>query len=141
MTSFSRRRFGCRWASIVLGVPVIAVLVACGGSSKPAYCADRAGLEESARELPGFVTSADLSGLRTQAEAMEEAANTLVESAKADFPSQTEAIGSAVRSLRGTVEALSPESTPSQFARVGVEAATVVSAVRGFSRATESECG
>ncbi|MBN9622489.1 MAG: hypothetical protein J0H06_05965 [Actinobacteria bacterium] len=141
MAGASRRRPAYRWAAIAAGVPVIAVLAACGGSSKPAYCADRAGLEESVKELPGFVTSADLSGLRTQAETVEEAAGTLVESAKADFPSQTEAIDSSVRSLRGAVAALPPEPTPTQFAQVGVEAATVVSAVRGFSRATESECG
>ncbi|MEZ5078619.1 MAG: hypothetical protein R2725_14380 [Solirubrobacterales bacterium] len=119
----------------------ITSLVACGGSSKPAYCSDRSSLEDSIKELPGFVTKADPNGLRTQTAAIETGARTLIESAEEDFPTETGAIGSAVRSLRATVQALPAEPTPTQLAKVGVEVATAVSAVKGFASATESKCG
>lgn len=129
-----------RWACLAVTALAVASLVACGGS-KPAYCSDRSGLEDSIRELPGFVTRADLDGLRTQAATIETETGTLIESAEADFPTQADAIGSAVRSLRATVQALPPEPTPTQFAKVGLEAATAISAVKNFSSATESKCG
>lgn len=130
-----------RWACLAIVVLAVTSLAACGGSSKPAYCSDRSGLEDSIRELPGFVTKADLDGLRTQTATIETEAGTLIESAEEDFPTQTGAIGSAVRSLRTTVQALPSEPTPTQFAKVGVEVATAIRAVKSFSSATESECG
>ena len=93
------------------------------------------------KELPGLVTSADLSGLLAQAEKVEVTAGTVVESAEQDFPSETKAIGSSVVKLVDGVQALPPEPTSTQFAKVGIEAATVVAAVRNFSKATDSECG
>lgn len=130
-----------RWACLTIAALATTSLAACGSSSKPAYCADRSDLENSIKELPGFVTRADLDGLRTQTATIQTKVDTLASSAQSDFPAQTDAVGSAVRSLRSTVEALPSEPTAAQYARVGVQVTAAIRSVRNFSSATDSKCG
>ncbi|MFN8203586.1 MAG: hypothetical protein U0S48_13530 [Solirubrobacteraceae bacterium] len=135
-----RGRFGSRRVVAALGVVAATAAFTGCGSSKPAYCTDRSDLETTVKALPGFVTSRDLSGLLDQVATIEDNANTLVDSAKKDFPSQTEAITSSVQTLHDTVQALPADPTSSDFVQVGVDAAATVSAVRRFSQATSSDC-
>jgi len=125
-------------AVLVVGVAVVA-LAGCG-SSKPAYCSDRNALQESVKALPGLASSANLSGLQTQATKIQTEATTLVDAAKSDFPSETSAIKSAVDTLSSTVKALPSSPSTQDYAQVALAAATAVSAVSNFSSATNSKC-
>lgn len=135
-TSFLYRRF--------VSVSVVAIaavaLSACGGDDKPAFCADRSSFESSVNEIPKLVSEGNLSDLRSQVETVETEAGTLADSARNDYPQETDAIESSVESLRTSIEDLPQDPEPAQLAALGVEAATAISAVTNFINATNSDC-
>jgi hypothetical protein len=112
----------------------------CGGGSKPAYCTDRSNLEKSVQAVPGQIKSADISALKTQLTTIENDAQAVVNSAKSDFPTETSAITSSVDTLKTAVDGLPSNPSTSDLAPLALDAATVVSAVKGFIDATGSEC-
>jgi len=113
----------------------VAALAGCS-SSKPAYCTDRANLENSVKGL----TSAGISGLKSQLTQIQSDATALVNSAKSDFPTQTSAISSSVSALKNSVTALPSSPSAAQIATVTKDAANVVSSVKSFTDATSSQC-
>ena len=133
------RHIGVRGLTVLLFVSTGLVLAACG-SSKPAYCSDRATLEKSVKELPGLVTSANLSGLRTQASEIQARAAKLTDSAKRDFPTESSAVRRDVDALVSSVRTLPPKPSTQDYAKVALDAATAVSSVSNLSRATNSKC-
>jgi len=116
-------------------------LTACGGSSKPGYCTDRAALEQSVKSLTSLSPSQGLSALQTQLRTIQSEANTLVASAKSDFPSETAAIRSSFDALASSVRSLPSSPSASQLATVAADAGSAVSAVNGFFNATKAKCG
>ena len=126
------------WVRIPLVVAVAATVVALAGcsSSKPAYCADRTNLQNSVKGL----TSAGISGLKSQVGQIQGDATTLVNSAKSDFPTETSAITSSVDALKTSLGALSPNPSAAQIATVTKDAAGVVSSVKNFVDASNSKC-
>ena len=128
-------------ASLV-AVTVFALVAAtgCGSDSKPAYCSDRSALETSVKDLPSSVTSGGASGLEAQVTTIESDANALVDSAKSDFPSETDALKSSVASLKTAVQGLPSSPSAADLAPVALDAKAVVSAVKGFTSATKSKC-
>ncbi len=141
-----RTRSGRPWAGhgaralarLAVAAAAIAVVALAGcGSSKPAYCTDRANLENSVKGL----TSAGISGLKAQLTRIHSEATALVNSAKSDFPSQTSAISSSVNALKNAVAALPSNPSAAQIATVTKDAANVVSSVKSFTDATSSQCG
>jgi hypothetical protein len=133
----ARARHGGRARVLLASAGVIAVVALAGCSSKPAYCTDRTNLENSVKGL----TSAGISGLKSQLSTIESDATALVNSAKSDFPSQTSAISSSVSALKNSVTALPSNPSAAQVATVTKDAASVVSAVKSFTDATSSQCG
>jgi len=117
------------------GIAVVA-LAGCS-SSKPAYCTDRENLQNSVKGL----TSAGISGLKSQLTTIESNATALVNSAKSDFPSQTSAISSSVDALKNSVAALASSPSAAQIATVTKDAVNVVDSVKSFTDATSSQCG
>jgi hypothetical protein len=115
-------------------------LAACG-SSKPAYCADRANLQDSIKGLTGVSLSGGISGLRSQLVKIQGDATTLVNSAKSDFPSETSAITSSVAGLSNAVKSVPSSASAQQLAPVAASATSVVSSVKSFTEATNSKCG
>jgi hypothetical protein len=121
---------------LVLAVGASAVALAGCGSGKPAYCTDRTNLQNSVKGL----TSAGISGLKTQLKQIESDASTLASSATSDFPSETSAITSSVDALKSSVTALPSSPSAAQVAIVTRDAATVVSSVKSFVDASNSKC-
>jgi hypothetical protein len=117
---------------------VLAAMIALAGcsSSKPAYCTDRSNLENSVKGL----TSAGISGLKSQLKQVQSDASTLASSAKGDFPNETSAITSSVDMLKNSLAALSSSPSAAQIASVGKDAAGVVSSVKSFVDASNSKC-
>ncbi len=133
-----RARHGGRARILLACAAAIAVVGLAGcGSSKPAYCTDRANLENSVKGL----TSVGISQLKSQLTQIESNATALVNSAKSDFPTQTSAISSSVDALKSSVAALPSSPSVAQIATVTKDAANVVSSVKSFYDATSSQCG
>jgi hypothetical protein len=119
---------------------VVVALAACGGSSKPAYCTNRANLESSVKGLTDLTASSGLSGLQAQIAKIQSDANALVSSAKSDFPNETSAIKSSVDSLATTIKTLPSSPSAANIATVGTQAASAVTAVQNFYNSTKSKC-
>jgi hypothetical protein len=135
------RQGGVR-AWFLLAVAAAAAVVALAGcsSSKPAYCTDRANLQNSVKGLTSLNFS-DVSGVKSQVDKVQSNATAAVGSAKSDFPSQTSAITSSVDALKNSVTALPPSPSASDIATVAKDAASVASSVKTFDDATSSQCG
>jgi len=128
----------CVAGALVTAIALIA-LTGCG-SSKPAYCSDRANLENSVKNLPSSVSSSGISSLKSQLTTIKSDATTLVSSAKSDFPTQTSAVKSSVDTLASAVKALPSSPSATQLAAIGLDASNVVSSVNSFTDASKSKC-
>ena len=124
------------WVLLVLAAATAVIALAGCSSSKPAYCTDRTDLQNSVKGL----TSAGISGLKTQLTQIQSDATSLVSSAKGDFPSETSAITSSVDALKSSLAALPSSPSATQVAIVGRDAASVVSSVKNFVDASNSKC-
>ena len=134
----ARARHGGRALVLLVCAAAIAVVALAGcSSSKPAYCTDRTNLENSVKGL----TSAGISGLKSQLTQVQSDATALVNSAKSDFPNETSAISSSVDALKNSLAALPSSPSVAQIATVTKDAANVVSSVKNFTNATSSQCG
>jgi hypothetical protein len=141
MTPGHKRSRACHdsaWVRVplVLAAAATAVALAGCGSSKPAYCTDRTDLQNSVKGL----TSAGISGLKTQLKQVQSDASTLVSSAKSDFPSETSVITSSVDALKNSLSALPSSPSAVQAATVARDASSVVSSVKSFVDASNSKC-
>jgi hypothetical protein len=133
-----------RRTAVLAVVPVTAAiaLTACGGDSKPGYCADRTTLEQSVKDV-GDVNVRESGGvqqLKTQLQKVETDARTLVSSAKSDFPSETEAIDSSVAALKTAVQAVPSSPSAPEVATVAASAKSVVTSFQTFKEASNSNC-
>lgn len=125
---------------VCVGLALALAVSACGGSSKPAYCSDRAKLESSIKGITNLSLSSGITGLQNQFKTIETDAATLVISARSDFPTQTSAIQSAAGSLATAVKAVESNPSPSDITAVVSAAGNTVTAVQSFLNATKSKC-
>jgi len=139
-----RARYADRARVLLVCAAVIAAVTLAGcGSSKPAYCTDRANLENSVKGLTSvnLTSGGAISALTAQVKTIASDADALANSAKSDFPTQTSAISSAVNGLKTSVTALASGPSAAQIVTVTKDAASVVSSVKSFADATSSQCG
>jgi hypothetical protein len=134
----ARRSF--RALALVGAISAVVAVTGCGGGGKPGYCADRANLESSIKDLSNLSFSGGLSGLQSQLRTIQGNATKLVDSARSDFPSETSAIRSSVNALQSDVSALASSPSPSQIASLASDASSVVRSVTSFTDATSSKC-
>ena len=129
----------------MLGLAVVAMtclaLTGCGGASKPAYCSDRADLENSIKGLTSLNASSGLSGLEAQLEKIQTAATSLTNSAKSDFSAETSAIKSSLSALTTTVKGLPANPSASQVGTIAKQTSAFISSVQSFTNSTSSKCG
>jgi hypothetical protein len=134
----SRIRHDSAWVRVPLAFAAAAAVVALAScsSSKPAYCTDRTNLQDSVKGL----TSAGVSGLKTQIGKIQTDATAVVNSAKGDFPNETSAITSSVDTLKTSLSGLPSSPSAAQIATVASSAASVVTSVKNFVDASNSKC-
>lgn len=120
-------------------VLALVALTGCG-SSKPAYCTDRANLEKSVQGLTSLNVSSGISGLEAQLSKIQTNANSLVNSAKGDFPNETSAIESSLHALEASVRAVASNPSAGAISTVARDASTFVNSVMTFTNATKSKC-
>lgn len=126
--------------SVVAALSVAFFALGCGSSDKPEYCSETSDLQQSADDLKNDVTSANVSALKSDLQTVQSDANAVVNSAKQDFPSETSAIQSSVSALSTAVQDLPSSPSGKQLAQLTPDVSAVVTAVNGFSSATESDC-
>jgi hypothetical protein len=125
-------------AALVLGV---AVLAACGGSSKPSYCSSVSTLESSIKALPSTnILQTGLNGLETAVSKVQTDAQTAINSAKSDFPTETSALKSSITALSSTVKSAVSTPTPATIAQIPAQVSATITAVNNFQSATKSKC-
>jgi hypothetical protein len=128
----------------ILVAPIAAAvaLTACGGSSKPGYCSDRGKLEQSVKDLGNVkvLESGAAQKLRSQLQTIQNDAQTVITSAKSDFPTETNAIDSSLAKLRTDVQQLPSSPSPHQLAAIAADAKNVVASVQGFVKSSDSKC-
>ena len=130
---------GCSSASSP-GTSTTSTSPSAGTGAKPAYCADRASLQDAMKGLTSLNASSSVSALKSQVNAISSAATALVNSAKSDFPNETSAIKSSVDALKTEVQNLSSNPSAAQIAKITTEAAAVLSSVTSFMTATSGKC-
>jgi hypothetical protein len=114
----------------------------CGGDSKPGYCADREDLTQSVKDL-GDVQLAQPDGitrLKAQLQTVKADAGQLADSAKSDFPDESNAVTGSVTNLEQSVQGVAASAEPQQVVQVGADVKAVVVAANGFNDATDSKC-
>jgi hypothetical protein len=131
-----------RWGARAVCIALVAVvgLAACGGSSKPAYCSARSELQKSINGLSSLSMSSSVSDLEAELKKIQTQATTLVSKAKSDFPSETAAIQSSVKTLTNDVNALKKDASATHISAVISSASGVVSSVKTFMDSTSSKC-
>jgi hypothetical protein len=128
----------------ILVVPIAAAvaLTACGGDSKPGYCADRGKLEQSIKDLGNVqvIASGGVQKLSSQLQAIEDNARAVTSSAKDDFPKETSAIDTSIAKLRADAQKVSSSPSPQQVAALAADAKSVATSVQDFVKASDSKC-
>ena len=129
---------GARFVTSITAVLASAALVVSGcGSSKPAFCTTLSQLQTSIKDLN---VNEGVSGLKSQAQTIENQALSLVSSARSDFPTETSAIRNAVNGLKNSVSTVKSSPSASQVAGVASDASTLVSAIDSFATSAKSKC-
>jgi hypothetical protein len=112
----------------------------CGGG-EPDYCSDVSNLEQSVSDLGNVDVVEGGRGAVTEAlDEVEGNARAAVDSAKSDFPDETDAVTKSISDLKTSAGQLADSPTPQQGARVAADVGVVASAVEDFVDATRSEC-
>ena len=123
-------------------IAVVAVLCACGGSSKPSYCKQTANLKQSVSDLGSVnILQGGTSALTSALSKVQSDASAVVNSAKSDFPNETSAITSSIDALKKSAQSLASSPTqPAVIAVVPGQISAVVKSIQNFSSATSSKC-
>jgi hypothetical protein len=131
--------------ALVATVIAAALLAGCGSSSsstpaKPAYCSHVTALKHSINALPSAATGG-VSGLKTQLTTIQSEAQSVISSAKSDFPQETQALSSSLSALDKTVKGLKSGVSATEIATLTAQATAAVDAAQHLISATHSKCG
>jgi hypothetical protein len=129
-------------ATVALALAVAAVLSGCGGSSKPAFCSSLNDLKTSVTDLKNVdVIKNGTSSVTAALQKVQSNAKSVVSSAKSDFPTQTQAISSAVTTLETTIGELKSSPTqPSLIAALPGQVSALANSVKTFESDASSKC-
>ena len=119
----------------------VGALAGCGGSSKPSYCSAVSNLESSIKAIPSTnIVETGLNGLKSALEKVQSDAQTAINDAKSDFPTETSALQNSIDTLSATVKQAANSPSAATIAQLPAQAAAVVTAVDNFQSATKSKC-
>lgn len=121
-------------------VAAVALPLAACGSSKPSYCSDKSTLKSEIQNLPNQLQSEGIGSLQSNLKKIETDAQTVVKSAKSDFPSETQAMQSSVNTLKAGIQALGSSPSPQDLVALLPQAKSVASSVTAFDKAASSKC-
>ena len=127
-------------AAALVAALVIALFAGCGGD-KPAYCQDKSALKTSIDKLKKVdISPSTVGDVKSNLDAVGNAARTFAASAKKEFGSQAEALKTAVASLETAVSTAASSPSGQSFATVAAGVSSVQSAYNELSDAVSSKC-
>jgi hypothetical protein len=127
----------------ILAVAAIAlVMTACGGSSKPAYCSSVSDFKKDVSALGQVNVGANgLSSLTAAVQKVQTQGQKVVSDAKSNFPSETNALGTAISALGTTAKQLTdPQTRKAALIQLPGQIAGVNTAYSGLQNAVKSKC-
>lgn len=131
------------------GVPLAAALAlglalgvaGCGDSDQPAYCDDRAALEQSLRDLGEVdVGAGGLDALTAQLRQVQRDASALVSSAREEFGPEAAALRSSIARLGTSVRTAVEDPSPQRVSDVAADASDATAAFGELSNAVGGNC-
>lgn len=126
-----------RWlTALVIGA--IALTAAGCGSSKPAYCSAKTDLMNAVNGVTG--TPSGHVRFRTSLQQIESSTKLLVNSAKSDFPSETQAVQHAAAALESTLR-LGLSDPKAALRKLPGDVSAAKSAIGSFQSAAKAKCG
>jgi hypothetical protein len=135
------RRGPARIASLAAALAMALGVAACGGSDEPAYCADRAALEQSLADLADVDVRADgLDALRAQLRQVERDATALVSSARDEFGPEASALRAAIVRLDDSARAALDDPSAQRVSDVAADASDAAAAFGALSDELASRC-
>ncbi len=131
-----------RIAALVVGLVLPALLTGGCGSSKPTYCQKTTELKSAVSAITHLDLSKEgIAGAEAAVGKVQSSATGLVEAAKSEFPTQTEAISTAAKEFADSVKAASdPQKRGSAVSQIPAEIVALGSGVNEFVSATKSKC-
>lgn len=113
----------------------------CGGSDKPAYCADRTALRQSLADLGDVDVRADgVDALTTQLRTVERDATALVGSARDEFAPEASALRSAIARVERSAQQAIADPSAQSVSAVAADASDLASAFGELSDAVAARC-
>jgi hypothetical protein len=130
-------------ARTVMGLLLAAAIGigACGGSANPAYCEDRAALEQSLTDLGNVdVRTQGVEALEARLKEVQSDANALARSAQDEFGPEASALKSAVATLEAAVQRAIAAPSAQSVSDVAAGVSSVTAAFGRLSDAVSSHC-
>jgi ElaB/YqjD/DUF883 family membrane-anchored ribosome-binding protein len=119
----------------------VALLVACGGSDKPAYCQDRDDLKESIEGLGSVdVRENGVDALTDQLQQVKGDADALVRSTQDEFGEEADALRSAVATLGTSVRDAAGAPSAQAAGDVAAQIGAVQDALGALSEDVDPSC-
>ena len=117
------------------------LLAGCGSSDKPAFCGDVKNLQDSISQLTSIkIETGVLDTVRTDLEAVQANAQTVADSARTDFPSESSSLEDSIKTASQSIQDLSPSPSGTEIAAVALTVSAVATAAKSFEEATSSAC-
>jgi altronate dehydratase len=128
-------------ALAVAALASAALVAGCGGDSQPDYCDRVDDLQSSVSALTDISINGDtLNTVESDLETVKSNAEAVVESAKDDFPQESDALENAVNNASDSVQNLPASPSAGQIAALAVNVADVGKAASDLLNSTSSAC-
>lgn len=136
----------------VIAVPLIALfgLFALSGSaltasgcsnSKPAFCSDVESLKGSVKELVNIqVNSNTINQVQTDFDVVQQDADAAVQSAREEFPQETQNLEDAITGTKDSIEGLPSSPSTEQYIALAAQVIALGTAAKDFQDAASSAC-
>jgi hypothetical protein len=136
----------------LIAVPLIALfgVFALSGSaltssgcsnSKPEFCSDVENLKGSIKELVNIqVNSNTINQVQTDFDAVQRDADAAVQSAREDFPQESQSLEDSINNTRDAIEGLPSSPSTEQYIALGVQVVALGTAAKDFQDAASSAC-
>jgi hypothetical protein len=124
---------------VVAAVAASLAIAGCG-SDKPSYCTATSDLKDDAGKVVDDATSANFAAVQADVNQVKTQAQTVVDDAKADFPSETDSVDSSVNVLVNSVNSLGDSPSAEDLLTVGTQAAAAVKAIDTLHSAISDKC-
>lgn len=110
-------------------------------NSKPAFCSDVQNLKGSVSELVNIqVNSNTINELQTDFETVQQDADAAIQSARTDFPDETQRLEDSINGTRDAIEGLPSSPTTEQYIALGAQVIALGTAAKDFQEAVSSAC-